>query len=248
MADTGMTVSRTEKRNRILKLSWSQGFKLASFFTLIFLIVIACYSPEMTHYFPIKTVKVIGLKHTPPQDVKQWLSPYVNKGFFTVKVDIIRDRLIQFPWVADAAVRRVWPDTLFIQVNEKVSVARWNKDKLLSATGQLFSPSIDTYPQRLPQFIGPPGKHLEMLDFYNRLQVMLSPLQSNIAEMDVTSTGGYHLILENGIKLSVGRKDILTRVNDFVKVYSKVIGDRSQKVDSVDLRYSNGLAVRWKTA
>jgi cell division protein FtsQ len=53
--------------------------------------------------------------------------------------------------------------------------------------------------------------------------------------------------LTNGMKMRLGYKDVLTRVSHFVKVYPKIVGERVSDVDYVDLRYPNGLAVRWKT-
>jgi len=38
----------------------------------------------------------------------------------------------------------------------------------------------------------------------------------------------------------------LTHISHFVKVYPKIIGERANQVDYVDLRYSNGLAIHWK--
>lgn len=53
--------------------------------------------------------------------------------------------------------------------------------------------------------------------------------------------------LENGIAIELGNADILMRLSDFVSIYPKIIGDNAKDVDSIDLRYSNGVAVKWKT-
>jgi cell division septal protein FtsQ len=39
----------------------------------------------------------------------------------------------------------------------------------------------------------------------------------------------------------------LTRLSHFVKVYPKIIGERAAQVEYIDLRYQDGLAIRWKT-
>lgn len=68
-----------------------------------------------------------------------------------------------------------------------------------------------------------------------------------MTHLELTPGQTWRLTLDNGIKLRVGHKDVLTRLADFVKVYTKIIRDREHDVDYVDLRYGNGLAVRWKT-
>ena len=47
------------------------------------------------------------------------------------------------------------------------------------------------------------------------------------------------------IVVRLGHKDCLTRLTHFVKVFPKIMGDRVGDVDSVDLRYANGMAVRF---
>jgi cell division protein FtsQ len=144
-------------------------------------------------------------------------------------------------------VRRVWPQSIDIEIVEKNSLARWNDLGLLSTTGEIFNPNKISYPKELPQFKGPPGTQMQMLNYYDIIDSLISPLECKIVEMELTDAHAWHIILSNGIKLNLGYKDILTRMEHFVIVYPKIVGSRASRVDYVDLRYSNGLAVHWKT-
>ena len=197
-------------------------------------------------YFPIKSVKVFGVRHVDQEVMQQTLTPLVNKGFFAIDVEMIKDRLLQSPWVAKTIVQRVWPDQVLITVVEKMPTARWNNSSLLSANGEIFNPEIKSYPPHLPLFVGPEGQHINMLQHYKKLSSLLTPLRFKIARFELTPDHSWNLKLENGMKLNVGYKDVLTRIGHFVKVYPKIIGNRVADVEYVDLRYSNGLAVRWK--
>ncbi len=59
----------------------------------------------------------------------------------------------------------------------------------------------------------------------------------------------WKLTLDNGITMQIGHKDILTRLDHFVKVYPKIVGDRVDDVEYMiyvilmELR-SNG-RIRW---
>jgi cell division protein FtsQ len=242
-----MMISQVWKCYKGFKFSWKWMTNLLCFLTFLCFITFATHQFKTANYFPIKEVKIIGVQRTDPHEVQRLLTPLVKKGFFTVNIDVIKDCLIQFPWIAEASVRRVWPNQIFIHLAEKSSAARWNDNKLLSASGQIFSPTKESYPTGLPQFIGPEGEHLRMLQYYVSMQHLLMPLHFTIARFQLTSAGTWSLILNNGIKLNIGHKDVLTRVGDFVKVYPKIIGNKASNVDYVDLRYPSGLAVRWRT-
>jgi cell division protein FtsQ len=200
----------------------------------------------LSDYFPIKTVSVYGVNRADHQEVQNLLLPLVHHGFFTVNVDDIRDRLLQMPWIADIAVRRDWPDRIKVTIIEKTAVARWNNESLLSETGELFSPKPETYPALLPMLLGPEGQQERMLQYFNTINHLLTPLHAKISYLELTPYFTWKLVLDNGISLQIGHKDILTRLTRFVKVYPKIIGERAAEVNSIDLRYANGLAIQWK--
>ena len=219
--------------------------KLFSFVIFLYFVWFIIEQFKSTHYFPITEVKIVGADHE-RQEMQKILQPLVKKGFFVVDVLQIKERLLQFSWVADASVRRVWPNQIVIQVAEKKPLARWNRSGLLTTAGEIFNPTKNTYPTDLPQFIAPDGEQVQLLNFYHDVSSLLTPLHFKIAQLELTPTRSWSLILTNGMKLNVGYKDVLTRIGHFVKVYPKIVGARTNEVDYVDLRYNNGMAVRWK--
>lgn len=213
---------------------------------IVLSIIFAFNQIDLSSYFPIRTVKVYGADRIDRQEVQDLLLPMVNKGFFSINVEYIRDRLLQIPWVSDLYVRRVWPDQVEISVVERKAVAAWNNVSLLSEAGDLFFPKSETYPIHIPQLIGPPGQQIIMLQYFKDINRLLLPLHAKISTLELTSYFTWKLRLDNGMILQMGHKDILTRLDHFVKVYPKIVGSRVADVDYVDLRYPNGVAVRWK--
>jgi cell division protein FtsQ len=126
-------------------------------------------------------------------------------------------------------------------------VAFWNENSLLSTTGEIFNPASETFPVGLPHFVGPDGQQISMLEFYSKINNLLNPLHLKLKRLELSPYLSWDLEFANGMKVRLGYKDVLTRVSHFVKVYQKIVGERAADVDYVDLRYPNGLAVRWKT-
>ncbi len=110
-----------------------------------------------------------------------------------------------------------------------------------------FSPKVDGLPDSLPKFIGPDGEQLHVLEYYNKINQLLEPVHVKIARLELTPYQSWIMTFDNGMKVNIGYKDVLTRIEHFVKVYPKIVGKRASDVEYVDLRYQNGLAVRWKT-
>lgn len=224
---------------RILEISRYLLVGICIVFTLGYL-----HSPNL---FPIHTVWILGGQHIDHADIREAVLPFLQRGFFNIHIDEIRERLLQQPWVSEVVVHRTWPDRVEIQVLEKKAVARWGKNELLSDTGVLFVPTLDSDLKKvmLPQFQGPDGQHVLMLNYFNQMNRLLTPLHVKILNLELSSYQNWRIELENGTVLQIGHKDLWARLNRFVKVYPKIIGNQIARVQSVDLRYPNGIAVQW---
>lgn len=241
-----MITSRIRKRgNQSIHLYGKLIAKVMLF--LIFIVTLYFAVDKFKTFFPIKSVKVFGVQHIDQTSIQEAITPLVKKGFFAIDVDIIKDRLLKSPWVSKTIVQRVWPDQVIITVIEKTPIARWNNESLLSTNGEIFSPPESSYPQGLPLLIGPDREQIRMLEYYKKLSSILMPLHFKIARFELTPELAWNLTFDNGIKVTAGYKDILTHINHFVKVYPKIVGDKDSQVEYIDLRYPNGLAIRWKT-
>lgn len=242
-----MILGRAQKQQSNFQLPWKQGIKATLFILLLLVSYLSVNKIKETNEFPIHHVKIYGAKHLNSHETQQMLLPLVSKGFFAVEVDLIKEQLLQRPWVADVSVRRIWPDQVVIAISERKPIARWNENSLLSGTGEVFNPAPDSFPAELPHFVGPEGQQMSVLEFYSEINNLLIPLHMKIKRLELSPYLSWDMEFANGMKVRLGYKDVLTRVSHFVKVYSKIVGERAGDVDYVDLRYPNGLAVRWKT-
>src|SRR5690606_6333799 len=70
---------------------------------------------------PSRRVQIEGeFVHLQPQRLQAIVENAVDAGFFGVDVAMVRKRLLEEPWLRDATSRRVWPDTLRVNVIEQV--------------------------------------------------------------------------------------------------------------------------------
>jgi len=197
---------------------------------------------------PIKQIQALGtFNHIDEDMLRQVVAKTVRGGYFTVNVDDVQRAVQAIPWVAHDSVRRVWPDTLAISVTEQQTQAEWAKGGLVNQQGVLFFPERNTYPKGLPVFDGPAGTERNLTEIYQMAKAIIEPLQLKVQEIHMDSRRAISLTLDNGIKVILGREETRTRLERFTRVYRKLLVQRANDIARVDLRYSNGLAVGWRT-
>ncbi len=202
--------------------------------------------------FPVKDVRVVGdLHHVDSSLLEQTIIPVATGGFLRVDLRDVRKAAMALPWVDDANVRRLWPDTLRITVVEQVPVARWMPSGipggLINMRGEVFSPDSATYPTGLPTLDGPKEAAFDMLGHLHRLNQVFAPLQLHVTALTVDERRAWIITLNNGIRLLLGAKEADSRLARFIRVYPSALASQADRIGRVDLRYSNGFAVGWSS-
>ena len=225
-----------------LLLAW---FLLLALVVLLALGVKKLQEPQT---LPIKQIQVLGtFAHIDQSELRKVVVKTVRGGYFNVNVDEVQQAVKAIPWVESDSVRRIWPDTLAIEVTEQQTQAVWAKGGLVNLQGVLFFPARDTYPKGLPVFDGPSGTERNLTETYQMAKSIIAPLQLQIQEIHMDSRRAISLKLDNGIEVVLGRDDTRVRLERFTRVYRKLLAQRANDIARVDLRYSNGLAVGWRT-
>jgi len=197
--------------------------------------------------WPVQAVQIEGeFRYLQRAELQDEVLPLVSDGFFAMNVALIQQRVQQLPWVEQVSVRRVWPDRLSIRVREQQPVAHWGEGGFLNVSAARFEPRQAVELAALPHFEGPDGHEQRVLDMYRRMQQMLQPLKLGVSRLRLDARRTWRVQLSNGLELEVGRSDPLQRIARFVRVYPAILAVGNGRLRYVDLRYSNGFAVRWQ--
>lgn len=219
---------------------------LAGVLALALLLAAAAWWLRGTEW-PISVVRIDGdMAHTDPPAVERVVTRHTDgAGFFRLDLDALRADLEALPWLRAASLRRVWPDTLQVEVREHVAAARWNGQALISTAGTVFRPAalpgLD-----LPRLAGPEGHGATMLQRLQALDRRLQPLGLAVRGLHQDARRAWRVELDNGVALRLGRGALERRLDRFVAVWPAVLARQSGRIEAVDLRYPNGFAVAWR--
>ena len=162
--------------------------------------------------------------------------------------DAARARLMANPWIADAAVLKLYPDRLQISVTERQAFALWQKDGRLSviaADGTVLEPFVENRYLNLPLVVGA-GAQREARDFLavvNRYPDIRSALRASI----FVAERRWDLRLTNGIDVELPEANVAEALDRLVVLdHDKKI--LSRDITTVDLRLPDRVTVRLSDA
>lgn len=191
--------------------------------------------------FPIREIQVTGEAAHVTREQVEAVAGEIRGNFFTVDLDRARAAFEKLPWVRKVNVRRQWPDCLEFEVEEHRPLARWGSTALVSAQAEVFEAAVNT---TLPVMQGPQGSAPDVVAHYQEFERVLAPLGRRIQQLTLSERHAWVLQLDDGMVLELGRDNLQSRLAAFVAAYDQSVGRLPRRSAYVDLRYSNGFAVR----
>ena len=217
-----------------------------------FAIVAMSKEAARTNLLPISEVTFAGatgeLKRVDASELKRIAGAITKMGGGMLRTDLnqVKAAVKQVEWVRDAEVRRRFPSTLEVRIEEHAPFARWlvasdaEQSLLVNDLGEVFEADFDG---TLPVFSGPRDSAREVMTNYLGFKARLAVIQQAPAEVRLSPRRAWRVKLQNGSTLELGRSDAAARLARYVDSYPNIAALQSANT-RVDLRYQTGLAVR----
>jgi len=197
---------------------------------------------------PLTAVVVNGpFQRVPALEVEKAVRENLNGGFLTANLGTIQRAVEKLPWADHARVQRHWPDGLYVQVTEQVAAARWGDSALVNTRGEIFAVDARHIPGELPKLDGPAGSEAQVSELYFQLYPRLLEAGLRATALTEDARGAWQLELSNGVLVRFGRRQLSERVERFLRAGTAVLATRGADISVLDMRYSNGFAVSWRT-
>lgn len=223
------------------------------FFSIFLLLVISSFYYcgnlifEFVSKIKLSKVDIKGdIYYQSPEQIYGIISQYKDKSFYGLNLEEIKFDLLRLPWIKQVFLNRKWPSKLIIELKERKPFAIYSDEGVISDDGEIFYPSVMPTNKKFPVFYGDSKLLSEMISLYDTISTSLEPIKYSIKELELMPDQGWRVLVNNGINLHLGSKEIEDKLKRFVVAYHRKLKNDVEKISYVDLRYTNGMAVKWK--
>ncbi len=219
--------------------------------------------PGIAKSLPIERVVFVSAAAAPLTEVsgealKRVADALRTRGASMLQLDLtgLAANVKQVPWVREATIRRQFPATIVVAIDEHRALARWMAETrdanveadapttLVNSYGDVFTAVIaDERRDLLPQLAGPDGTSAEVLTRYAALIAPLAAIERTPIELVLTARRAWQLRLDNGTTVELGRADTDARIARFIRTYP-ALAPLQVAGAIVDMRYQTGFTIR----
>lgn len=193
--------------------------------------------------FAVDQIKVVGNRQTSEIDILDRLGLDGWTSLIGFDAEAARERIATLPWVEGAAVRKIYPHTLEVRVEEREPFALWQQGNSLSVierSGEVIAPFSGGKQALLPLIIGTgaPAKAPDFLEKIKRYPELAARVKGYIR----VGERRWDLKLENGITVKLPEDDEDQAIAELVKL-DRDNGLLTRDIAAVDMRLSDRLVV-----
>ena len=192
----------------------------------------------------IDQVKITGQSDTSEVDILDRLAIGQYPSLLTFDLDAARDRIETLPWVAQATLKKLYPDTLEVSVIERLPYALWQHGEtvsLIDPQGIVISDYIDERYTTLPLVVGP-GANARVDEFLD-LILAHPDLVAQVRAGELIAERRWNIVLAGDVEIMLpedNAADALARVAAINSAHQILARD----IAAVDVRIPERLVVR----
>jgi len=198
--------------------------------------------------FRIAAISLTGPKEVSREEILTTAGVTGRASLLFLDAAAARTRLLANPWIADAAVLKLYPDRLQITITERQAFALWQKDgrvSVIAADGTVLEPFVENRYLGLPLVVGR-GAQRQAKDFLAIVD-RYPDIRSVVHASVLVAERRWNLRLNNGIDVRLPEANVEQALDRLVAL------DRDKKLLSrdivaVDLRLPDRVTVRLSDA
>lgn len=187
----------------------------------------------------VARITLEGQARTPTRDVSMAIAIAKGQSLLAIDPAEVRTRLLRLPWVADASVRRAYPDTVAIRLIEKLPFALWKHGAGVAVVERSGAVITGTNPREfmhLPLLIGDgaPEAAASLLDAVASTKAVSSRLK--VAER--VSGRRWNLILDGLIAVKLPENGWEREIATLERMIVEE-GILERDIEVIDLRFAD---------
>lgn len=195
---------------------------------------------------PLTRVTVEGeFLYVSKQRTSDLISAELDDDFLQLDLMRLKQVLESDPWVEHASLGRRWPDTLLVRIVEQKPIARWGDNGFMNQRGEIIQVDSTGQLGDLPGLYGTEADAWLLMQQYQDLSRLLRTRGLEVVALRCDDKRAWRMTLKNDIEVVIGRDQVMEKMRRFISVYDEHLHRYWLDVKSIDVRYTNGIAVQW---
>lgn len=209
-----------------------------------------------SNFFRVKEINVKGTHFLLKEDITKALSVKPGMSIFEIDIDRLKERLKKEPWIREARVERRFPNTLNIDIQERVPFAvLLSKERYLLDDSGFVIKRVDDEKQANPLIKGAENVDIEIGNRVSKegvrkgLEILKSLKSAGLYDLKDISM----IDISKGERVSVKTRDMDIRLNtdnfkreiSRLKTVSKLLKRDKRRIAYVDLSFEKKIIVKY---
>ena len=213
-------------------------YKYALFFIFLILLLITYKSEYL--FYPINEIAITSTdKKYNQKKINNYIDTLYGKNLLTINIDEIQENILSDAWIKDAEIIKSFPSKLNINIIQHLPLAIYNS-KLITSNGTLIEASVT-------------HEHLPIIEDYskniksaNHILVTSSD-NLDVIKLEIKKIIIYHSLIKiytHDILLITDKEKFEINLKRLISSFEKIQEIYKKKITSIDMRYSNGFAIK----
>lgn len=209
------------------------------------MILLFCFGLYLVkHWFTVDKIIITGdIKHVTPVQLSYIAHNKLHGTFFTLDIAELKEEFQSLPWVRKVSLKRNFPHTIVVTIEEYKAIARIGDDALLSNDGQVFGAADDSL--GLPTFYVEPSSSALALSKYQQIQTVLVQHNDSLVNLWLDSPKIARFVTAKNLTITICDEDLSAKLallnRDWDKLYQL-----NPQLKSINFCYKNALAINSK--
>ena len=214
---------------------------MTRYFLLLLLIVILTFTYKSGIVsFPIEEIDIISSdKRYNEMKLNKYIDSIYGNDLLLINIDMIQKNITSDEWIIDVEVIKSFPSKLSIRIIQHEPLAVYN-NQIMSKSGILISSSRNL--DNLPVIVDKQKRPTAAFDTLLSTLVSLKKIDLVVKKIEI-----YHSLIKiytTSIVLISDKTNFKKNIQRLVFSFSDLKNTYSKKITSIDMRYSNGFAIK----
>lgn len=206
---------------------------------LIASILIITYKYEYLS-FPIEEIDIISTdKKYNEKKINKYIDSLYENDLLLSNIDSIQKNIISDEWIRDVEITKSFPSKLVISIIQHEPIAIYN-NRIMSKTGELISSASNL--ESLPVIIDKEKRPIAAYETLSSTLVSLKKIDLIVKKIEI-----YHSLIKiytTSIVIISDRSNFEKNMHRLVSLFSDIKNTYGKNITSIDMRYSNGFAIK----